>query len=441
MLELIDTRPDVNVAVFEYQRLLGYPAGHTIEGRARELADWARRWYAEHGTPWIYARHSDGFEIVHGAVRIDGTEFSAGRLHEQFDAAQAHEAVLAAVGAGRQAEEYARHLWQEGKPDEYFFLETYGSAVVEHLITITGSRICGWAEKSGMVVLPHYSPGYSGWDISDQGKLLALIRPRNGPGLPGEIHALEFGMLRPKKSLLALFGITRHRDKARSLAELIPCENCSFSPCQFRRAPYHHSRPPIEDVRMLHGNRNGSDEAKPVVDSPLDQQAKYSVNLRALQKWSRERLRLKWLGDCSVEARFRYDGTTCSNMGRPLEYDYHVKLGRAEERYRIQEARCGPALGDTGHTLMCEYLNDAERLQNSIDNEKPLVGKPLNDVLTWQRQYSPSGCYCDAESRIHKWGLVFEVIHFALVQHEKARADRQVEAFQENSQIEHDKTL
>jgi hypothetical protein len=55
----------------------------------------------------------------------------------------------------------------------------------------------------------------------------------------------------------------------------------------------------------------------------------------------------------------------------------------------------------------------------SVANEKPLLGKPLNDVLTWKRPASPSGCYCNSARREHKWGLVFEVIHYALVQHEK----------------------
>jgi hypothetical protein len=27
---------------------------------------------------------------------------------------------------------------------------------------------------------------------------------------------------------------------------------------------------------------------------------------------------------------------------------------------------------------------------------------------------SPAGCYCDAASRQHKWGLVLETIHYAL---------------------------
>jgi hypothetical protein len=156
--------------------------------------------------------------------------------------------MLVAVSAGRECEEKARQLWLEEKPDEYFFLEMYGSAVVEHLVTAAGARLCSWAEQQSMAVLPHYSPGYPEWDISDQRKLLELIRQGN---FREEIQALNTGMLRPKKSLLAVFGITRQVSRVRNLRELIPCERCSMQSCRYRRAPYTYPRNRIEDVRQL----------------------------------------------------------------------------------------------------------------------------------------------------------------------------------------------
>jgi hypothetical protein len=234
MIERLDTQPVTNVQPAEYNRLLGYPAQYVLTERARELAEWARQWYAENGTPWIYFRQTERLDISNGELRIDGVDFSARRLHEQLLEAQAGTAVLAAVSAGRECEEKAHQLWQEEKPDEYFFLETYGSAVVEHLITIAGARLCEWADQHRMAVLPHYSPGYPEWDISDQRKLLELLRRRN---FREEIQALNTGMLRPKKSLLAVFGITRRVDRVRNLAELIPCESCSMPSCQYRRMP------------------------------------------------------------------------------------------------------------------------------------------------------------------------------------------------------------
>jgi hypothetical protein len=112
---------------------------------------------------------------------------------------------------------------------------------------------------------------------------------------------------------------------------------------------------------------------------------------------------------------FHYEGTTCTNMGRPLQFHYHVTLGSREEGYPILEQSCGPAPDDSGHTSMCRYISDREQLMASITLERPLQGQPLDDVIGWSRPNSPAGCYCEPESRQHKWGLVLETIHYALV--------------------------
>lgn len=426
MFELFETKPEVNVPESDYQRLLGYPKNRVLDGRARELADAAQQWYAQNGCPWFYARQTDALELTGGKLRLGGMEFSSSQLHDQFAEAQADSAVLVAVSAGREPEAHAQRLWRESKPDEYFFVEIFGSAVVEHLVTMVSGHICGWADRHSAAALPHYSPGYSGWDISDQIKLWKLLRQNGARPFDGRIEVLESGMLRPKKSLLAVMGITRNLERVRGLARLIPCEACLLANCQYRRAPYRHAPPQIEDVRTLlsHALENFSGRNQLSV---LNTGAKYTINVRALEKWSRERLRLEFLQDGGVEAGFHYEGTTCSNMGRALEYDYRVKLAPPNDHYRILEMHCAPAPGDTGHPFQCEYLNNAEALRRIIAREKPLLGRPLNEVLSWQREYNPSGCFCDLPRREHKWGLVLEVIHFALVRRETELAHGQAE--------------
>jgi len=385
MIEFVDTTPDVNVHPAEYQRLLGYPRDWVMEGRPGELAQWARAWYAQNGRPWVYARQAESLEFDGSAVRIEGIPFTGVRLRETLRSAAAHSVILAAVGAGPEIEQEAQRLWQGEKPDEYFFLEVLGSAVVEHLTTMTGARLCAWAEVQGMAVLPHDSPGYPAWDIREQAPLLDLLQRTSR--LPGTIDVLDSGALRPKKSLLAVFGLTRDTGRLRRLTELIPCQSCSFHPCQYRRAPY----------------QRGS-------------AVSYSVNPKALRKWAAERLSLETREDGSIDALFRFEGTTCTNMGRPLEFHYQVKLAPEAEGYAIREQRCVPAPADTGHTFMCAYLDGREQLMSAIANEKPLLGRRLSEVMSWQRQAGAAGCYCDPGSREHKWGLVFETIHYALAQ-------------------------
>jgi len=461
LFELFDTQPDTAVQPLEYQRLLGFPRAHVLEGRSRELAEWAAAWYSENGQPWIHARQVGGIEVKDKGIQINSTSFTSDQLVSQLRQTRAHDVVLAAVSAGIECEAKARELWNEGKPDEYFFMEIYGSAVVEHLVAQTSGRLCAWADSQGLAVLPHYSPGYSGWDVSEQVQLWQAIRQEateaespatsrsaehclargsqpshlpnstqcSNPKVPGfkmrdsarsilPLEVLPSGMLRPKKSLLAVFGLTRHTERVR--ARLVPCESCSLVSCQYRRVPYAHFRPQIEDMRRLQGMDESASDTGSGDMPALIEDAAYSTNRKALRKWARERLELQTLADQSTEARFRYEGTTCSNMGAPLEFHYKVIIGPPGNGSRITSAECAPAHHDRGHTLMCEYLKDPTSLMGSIANERPLLGHPLNDVLTWDAPRNPSGCYCDAERRAHKWRLVFEVIHFALSERQRA---------------------
>ena len=149
---------EVHVQPAEYHRLLGYPRGKSPEGRAAELADWARDWYVQHGRPWMHSLE-------------DGREF------------------LVSVSAGPELEEEAQRRWRDSLPDEYFFLEMYGSAVVEHLTTLAGARLCEWADPRGLAILPHRSPGYPGCDIAEQAPLLERMQP-----LPHRLEVLQFGL-------------------------------------------------------------------------------------------------------------------------------------------------------------------------------------------------------------------------------------------------------
>ena len=421
MKELFDTKPDINVLQAEYKRLLGYPSYYELEGNAQKLADSASQWYAENGKPWIYAIQFDKLDYRQENLRIDNIELLSKKLRKQFAQAQVCSAIVLVVSAGNECEKKAKQLWEEEKPDEYFFLEIYGSAVVEHLITTAGFRFCDWAEKNDMTVLPHYSPGYPGWRVEDQHQLLKLIKQNTSIVLPGDIEILESGMLKPKKSMLALFGITEQVEKVMDLRDLIPCQICSLQSCQYRRVPYKYYNTQIEDVTQLQPISNGTQDIWPsngngTNDLPLTLNANYSVSIKALEKWYRERLQLNILKDNSVEATFNYEGSTCSNMGRTLNFEYHIKLSPRSKGYEIISLNCNPSLDDDGYFYMCEYIKYQDKFMNEIKSEKPLLGKPLDNILSWNREFSPEGCYCNSVSREHKWGLAFEVLHYALLQ-------------------------
>jgi hypothetical protein len=258
MMEIVDASPDIQVDPAEYRRLLGYPRDYVPSSRALELAGAAGQWYRQHGRPWLYARQSGRLEMDGGRVRIDGIPFTSPRLEAMLGQAEACGVFLVAAGAGPEAEEHAHRLWLEEKPDEYFFLETFASAVVEHLIAAAGARLCAWADERNLAVLPHSSPGYSQWDVAQQGQLLRLVQSAPGTALPGKLEALDSGALVPKKSQLAVFGLAPRTARVARLASLAPCQGCSFASCQFRRTPYTRGRPAVDHADGGTGGAGGT---------------------------------------------------------------------------------------------------------------------------------------------------------------------------------------
>jgi hypothetical protein len=126
-----------------------------------------------------------------------------------------------------------------------------------------------------------------------------------------------------------------------------------------------------------------------------------------------------------VTALFRYEGTTCSNMGHPVNFDYHIKLRPEAGGYRIIGLECSPGKDDDGYTYMCDYIRDPDALMDSILSGKPLLGKPLDQIFEWQRGYDPDGCFCHAGARDYKWGLVLETLHFRLRKRDKHQSGSQ----------------
>ncbi|MBA3671054.1 MAG: hypothetical protein H0W68_03390, partial [Gemmatimonadaceae bacterium] len=364
-----DVSPLVEVQAAEYQRLLGYPRGRVLGDRALELATASRAWYARHGRPWIYARESRSLEIGAGTITVDGVPFAAGQLRTMLSDAGAESVVLVAVGAGAEIAREAQRLWDDEKPDEYFFLEIFGSAVVEHLVAQAGARLCAAADGERRAVLPHYSPGYPTWEITEQGPLLSLLQNGGDEGLPRELEAMESGMLRPKKSLLAVFGVTPHVDRVQALGTLVPCENCSLPRCDYRRRAYRGPRRPSEVEAMSGMAYEDGTESERAEQAPLNLHAQYSVSAKALRRWASERLTIASHDDGTTDALFRYEGTTCANASRAFEFHYAVTLGRREEHFPVLDQRCEPAPGDVGHTFMCRYRAAAPQLMERIAEE------------------------------------------------------------------------
>ena len=154
------------------------------------------------------------------------------------------------------------------------------------------------------------------------------------------------------------------------------------------------------------------------VEGPLpdrEEPPRYAFPETALRKWAGKRLSIDAFPDDRLSAKFRFDGSTCTNMGIPFAFDLTVVL-RAESAgtHLIEACTALPAAGDRGHRAMCGYLDGADSFLATISTFKLPVGRTLDEMVEWAPNTSPAGCVCTPTNMNHKWQIVLQTLHFAL---------------------------
>jgi hypothetical protein len=248
----------------EYRRLLVLPRGRPLSEEMRARAQGARRWYAQHGRPFLAMRRVGVSDIGSTTVRLEtgavltGEAFAASLREEA-----AHALVVVAASAGPEVAEETVRLWTAGQPDEAYFLDRLAAVVTERLLVRAASAACSELVPRREHLLPHQSPGCGHWDISEQAALMALLGEDRRSAQPGAgnsseavaavaaadscgpVTLLDSGALRPQHSVLAAFGVTqRLREMPMAAAA---CRRCDLDPCGFRRVP-HARRAPRSQV-------------------------------------------------------------------------------------------------------------------------------------------------------------------------------------------------
>ena len=130
----------------------------------------------QHGEPWAEARQVSIQRIVYDVIHLEQQlQLSSALLARGLARAHAHALVVVAVSAGKAVDDQIDALWKGGRVDEAMFLNAYAIATVEHLRWQVGDHLRHTLARNACTVLPHYSPGYDGWDSGRSGATFRLI--------------------------------------------------------------------------------------------------------------------------------------------------------------------------------------------------------------------------------------------------------------------------
>lgn len=137
---------------------------------------------------------------------------------------KAGEIAVFVCTAGPEISNWSKELMAEGDLLTGYIVDTIGSAVVETAMDRIQMMLSDEMTAAGLKISNRYSPGYCGWNVSEQHKLFSLL-PEKFCG----IALSDVALMHPIKSVSGFIGIgenIRHHDYA--------CKICDAPNCLYR---------------------------------------------------------------------------------------------------------------------------------------------------------------------------------------------------------------
>ena len=139
------------------------------------------------------------------------------------------EVAAAVVTVGGALEDRVRALWDARELPLAAMLDSVGSGAVESLAEHVNDLLCQQGIARGVKVTNRISPGYGGWDVSEQPLLFRLVS-----GEPVGVVLNDACFMTPEKTITLLVGAG---PGARVDHYFSQCARCWMAGCAYRRAP------------------------------------------------------------------------------------------------------------------------------------------------------------------------------------------------------------
>ena len=162
----------------------------------------------------------NSISIDKGNIYGDGFTFRCGKIiAKQIN--QATSLAVFAATVGQKFDSITKKYFRDSNPLTGFILDTIGSLVVEKTIDWMEVQLEKTISKNGMKMTNRFSPGYCGWDVSEQQVLFSLL-PSNFCG----IRLNESSLMIPIKSVSGIIGVGKTVKRKAYFCSLCDMEQC-----------------------------------------------------------------------------------------------------------------------------------------------------------------------------------------------------------------------
>jgi len=156
------------------------------------------------------------------SLNINHVEFETGKIiAEAVQNAETIALFVCTVGPG--IENKSKELFKENNMVEGYMLDVIGSEVVESAIDLCQDILQVEMKRKELSLSNRYSPGYCGWNVSEQHKLFSLL-PRDFC----DIRLKESALMVPIKSVSGIIGIGKDIVRRGYACDFCEQENCVY---------------------------------------------------------------------------------------------------------------------------------------------------------------------------------------------------------------------
>jgi hypothetical protein len=217
---------DLKLTVSQIEKVLGY-AKENSEAHFSDLIGKALKEAAEVCTIKAEYRIFDDviFTEIDKTVSVNNLTFDIKKIvYGQLKKSES--AAIFLCTAGEEIGKMSRRAMKSGDLLEGYIYDVVGSEMVEAAADLMQNKLEKSMALAGRKITNRFSPGYCGWDVSEQHKLFQLL-----PGTYCGIRLTASSLMDPEKSISGMIGIGKN---VRHLP--YTCSICDMKDCIYRKA-------------------------------------------------------------------------------------------------------------------------------------------------------------------------------------------------------------
>ena len=219
---------NLNISKSQIEKAMGFEPGNSpnpLPGLINEVLDIANTYCSIEGG--YVVREDINFDLKNHKLIVGIIDFSARKIVIN-QVKKSEKIALFLCTAGPEIGEWSKKLMSEGETLKGYIIDVVGSEIVESAMDSIQNSLEEDMKHQGLYITNRYSPGYCGWNVSEQQKLFTFF-----PDDFCSVKLSDTSLMYPIKSVSGIIGIGKEVKKNN-----FPCKLCDDKNCIYRGRRY-----------------------------------------------------------------------------------------------------------------------------------------------------------------------------------------------------------